>query len=104
MSVPRYTDMHATSRRRRRRRLLVGLGLLLLFIWLAFLDSHSLYRRIRWSYEAARLRAQNEALRAQIDSLQQQLEHGVSDEMVERIAREQYGMRHPGETIYRVEE
>ncbi len=100
MPVPRYTDLPTTSRH---RRLLVGLGLLLL-VWLAFLDSHSLYRRIRWSYEAARMRAQNELLRARIDSLRQQLAHGVSDEMVERIAREQYGMRRPGETIYRVEE
>ncbi|SHK78102.1 FtsB family cell division protein [Rhodothermus profundi] len=104
MSVPRYTDIPPPSRRRRRRRLLIGGLLVLLGIWLAFLDSHSLYRRIRWSYEAARLRAQNEALRQRIDSLKQQLKRGITDEMIERIAREQYGMRRPGETVYRVEE
>lgn len=104
MPVPRYTDLPSVSRQRRRwRRLLVGLGLLLL-IWIAFFDSHSLYRRLRWSYEASRLRAQNEALRQTIDSLQQQLKQGITDEMVERIAREQYGMRRPGETVYHVEE
>ncbi len=101
MPVSRYTDFPQQSRRRRRLLMLI---MLLLLVWIAFFDSHSLYRRLRWSYEAARLRAQNEALRQAIDSLQQQLQHGISDEMVERIAREQYGMRRPGETVYRVEE
>ncbi|MDQ7039485.1 MAG: septum formation initiator family protein [Rhodothermus sp.] len=101
MPVSRYTDLSRQSRRRRR---LFALVMLLLLVWIAFFDSHSLYRRLRWSYEAARLRVQNEALRQAIDSLQQQLKHGISDEMVERIAREQYGMRRPGETVYRVEE
>jgi cell division protein FtsB len=105
MPVRRYPDAdYGAARRRSFRRRLAAAGLLLLALWLIFFDSHSLYRRLRWTYEAARLRTQNEALRQEITVLEEQLRQGISDEMIERIAREQYGMRRPGETIYRVED
>jgi len=85
-----------------RRRLILA-AVAALAVWLAFFDSHSLYKRVRWHHEAARLRAENEALRQQTEDLSEKLAEGLSDEVVEQIAREQYGMRRPGETVYRVE-
>ncbi len=94
------TDKPARSPLRRRLALTAAL---LLAAWLAFFDSHSLLKRYRWHREAAALRAENARLEAQTDELSEQLREGLSDEVVEQIAREQYGMRRPGETVYRVE-
>jgi cell division protein FtsB len=87
----------------RRRRLLL-LTLAAVVGWLAFFDSHSLFRR--WSYhrELKALEAENAALEAQNADLVHRLDAGLSDALVERVAREQYGMRRPGETVYRVAE
>lgn len=84
------------------RWLLAGLAVLLL-LWITFFDSHSLLRRYSWHAEHERLQQENARLEAQIDELQKQLARPLSDETVERIAREEYGMSRPGETVYRVE-
>ena len=49
------------------------------------------------SAELARLRYENDSLRAWADSLR------TDSATLERLAREQYGMVRPGETLYRVE-
>jgi len=79
--------------------LVISLGIL--GIWLAFFDSHSLARRISWHREANQVTRQNEHLRQDIERLEQQIEEAQTDEVVEKIAREQYGMRRPGERVYR---
>ena len=71
--------------------------------WLAFFDSHSLLRRAQYTYEVHRLRSENERLEAENERLARQVRTGLSDATVERVAREQYGMRRPGETVYRTE-
>lgn len=80
--------------------LLVILGAL----WFVWFDSYSLVRRAQWEREFIELREENAQLRAEIEDLQTKLATPVSDETIERIAREQYGMRRPEETVYRVEE
>jgi cell division protein FtsB len=84
---------------RYRVRLLVAAGLAVL-VWIAFFDSHSLQRRATWWQETKQLRHENDALRERIQTIESSLERGLTDEDVERIAREQYGMRRPGETVY----
>lgn len=81
-----------------------GLGLLVagLVIWVAFFDSHSLLRRYQWHQELETLSRENVQLQQEIDHLQQQLDRPLPDSVVERIAREEYGMQRPGETVYRV--
>ena len=76
--------------------------ILLIGIWLAFFDSHSLLKRYRWHQERELLHRENQALQQRIDVLDSKLKKGLSKEDVERIAREQYGMRRPGETVYRI--
>lgn len=85
-----------------RRRLLL-LGAAALVCWLLFFDSHSVWKRTAWHYEASELREENDALRARIGELEARLEEAPTDEEIERIAREKYGMRKPGETVYRVD-
>ena len=78
----------------------LGLGLL---VWVTFFDSHSLAKRIAWHQELSQLAVENAELEAQIEGLEEGLEATPSESVVEKIAREQYGMRRPGETVYRVE-
>ncbi|MEM1057268.1 MAG: septum formation initiator family protein [Bacteroidota bacterium] len=84
-------------RRRAVVALLIGLGL-----WVAFLDSHSLLRRALYARDLGRIEVENAGLRRENDRLAEAVEAGLDDETVERVAREQYGMRRPGETVYRV--
>ena len=91
-----------TPRRRLQGPLLV-VAVLLATLWITFFDSHSLIKRVRWHQEMTRLTEENEALRHEIDLLEERLAVPLSDEVIEKIAREEYGMRRPGETVYRVE-
>ena len=84
------------------RRLFAG-ALLLLGLWVGFFDSHSLMRRARWTMELNAKQADNVRLERELESLQAQLQSVESPEVIERVAREQYGMRRPGETVYPVE-
>lgn len=95
--------MLLSSRPRLRRRLIL-LGLAGLAIWVAFLDSHSIWRRVAYARELATLEQENRALEAQNASLGTRVQEGLSPATVERVAREQYGMRRPGETVYPVVE
>ena len=85
------------------KRWLFAGGAALLLIWFVFLDSHSLLSRIEWHRERAGLDRENAVLRAQIAELETRLSRRLTDEEVERIAREEYGMSRPGEVVYRVE-
>ncbi len=82
-----------------------GIGLLLggVLVWVAFFDSHSLWQRYRWHQELEATTQENADLRAEIERLRSKLDRPLSDSLIERIAREEYGMKRPGETIYRVE-
>lgn len=84
------------------RWLLIG-GAALLAAWITFFDSHSLLNRYQWHQEVEELSAENERLRQQIGTLERKLDQPLSDEVVERIAREEYGMKRPDETVYPIE-
>ena len=97
------TDTPEAPRARGRRRgsffavvLLVGLAIVLagVFPFRQLIAQERLVDNTRTELET--LVADNERLQAQIDAVQSEAE-------LERIAREQYGMARPGETIYVVE-
>lgn len=97
------TPQHVSTGRRLTRLLLIGLmfaGLL----WFTWFDSYSLIRRAKWQRDYEQLVEENIQLRSEIAELQSMLENPPSDEAIEKIAREQYGMRRDGETVYRTEE
>ena len=88
----------------RLRRWLLLLGLAVAGVWFLFFDSYSLVRRAQYYADYRALSEENAQLQAEIDRLQEQIDAGLSDEVVEAVAREQYGMRRPGETVYPVED
>ena len=73
-------------------------------MWVLFFDSHSILSRVLWNYEAASVELRNEELRAEIEFVKVEIEHAGDEEAVERVARESYGMRKDGETVYRVQD
>jgi cell division protein FtsB len=75
-----------------------------LLLWVAFFDSHSLLQRYRWHQEHEALASENEELREAIQDLQERIDEPLPDSAVERIAREQYGMKRPGEQVYQLKE
>ena len=91
----------ALSKRLRSR--LVAAALVALAVWVAFFDSHSLLRRVAYASELERLTDENARLAAQNEDLDARIDRGLDASTVEKVAREQYGMRRPGEHVYRVE-
>ncbi len=79
----------------------IAIVLLLQFVWF---DSYSWMRYRDWQREYEELVQENTRLQAEIAELQALLKTPPNDDIIEKIAREQYGMRREGETIYRVEE
>jgi len=98
-----FADFAARLRSISKRTLILG-SVGGLFVWVAFFDTHSLYQRWSWHQEAKHLASENAQLARDIESLEEQLQDATSDEVVEQIAREQYGMRKAGETVYRVDD
>lgn len=96
----------STSKRRRFPRLLIIGGVIVMWLLLQFvwLDSYSWLRYQEWEKEYAQITAENVRLQSEIRQLQTLLETPPSDDMIEKIAREQYGMRREDETVYRIEE
>ncbi|WP_456426846.1 FtsB family cell division protein [Rhodocaloribacter sp.] len=84
------------------RRWILLTAVALLGVWLLFFDSYSLWNSVAWRREHARLEAENAMLRQENAALERKVSEGLSEEVVERIAREQYGMRRPTETVYRI--
>lgn len=82
-----------------RRAILFAIGAVVL-VWVTFFDSHSLWSRYSFHREAVDLQEENAQLEADIERLEERLATPLTDEDVIRIAREEFGMSSPEETVY----
>jgi len=87
---------------RRSRVLLLFLGAGILALWVLFFDSHSIASRVQLMAERSDLTAANAVLQERIDTLEVMLSRPLSEAEIERLAREDYFMSRPGETVYSV--
>ncbi|MEX1062437.1 MAG: septum formation initiator family protein [Balneolaceae bacterium] len=72
-------------------------------VWFLFIDTYSVYTRYDLNKRKADLENKTEQLRREIGSIEQKLENLKDNpDLLEKIAREEYGMRKPGETVYRI--
>lgn len=72
-------------------------------IWFAFIDTYSLWTRYQLSKRRDNLKLKTEQLKAETARLKQQIRDLNNDPaLLERIAREEYGMKKEGETVYKV--
>ncbi len=84
------------------RRRLAFVGLVAVALWFAFFDGSSVLKRVQYAQERAALTEEIRELEAANAALETRIEAGLSDALVEEVAREQYGMRRAGETVYPV--
>lgn len=96
-------NLHILNPLRWRKQFLFTMLAGFLVIWFAFLDTYSLTTRIRLSQEKADLIRKTELLRADTEDLENKIANLRNDSaLLERIAREEYGMKKPNEIIYRI--
>lgn len=74
-------------------------------VWFAFIDSYSLLTRYQLSERKEDLKLKTQQLEAETAELKGKIEDLKSDSaLLERIAREEYGMRKEGDVVYRIRE
>jgi cell division protein FtsB len=75
-----------------------------LLIWFSFIDTYSLKTRWDLKQRKSDLKERTEKLNLEAARLQQEVEKLEKDPaLLEKIAREEYGMRKPGETVYKIQ-
>ncbi|MEX0723011.1 MAG: septum formation initiator family protein [Gracilimonas sp.] len=82
---------------------LVTLLVTFVVVWFAFIDSYSL--KTKWDLHSQKqeLKERTEELNNASEELKVKIEQLDEDPaLLEKIAREEYGMRKPGETVYKV--
>lgn len=76
-----------------------------IIVWFAFIDTYSLWTRFTLSQQKADLKEKTERLKAETAELKQKIEDLKNDPaLLERIAREEYGMKKEGEKVYKINE
>lgn len=74
-----------------------------ILIWFAFIDTYSLWARFELHQRKETLKVKIAQLKAETNRLKQKIHTLKSDpELLERIAREEYGMKKKGETVYKI--
>ena len=74
-----------------------------IIIWFLFIDTYSLWTRYQLNQREQALKAKTEQLEAETKQIIQKIDRLSQDPaLLERIAREEYGMKKEGETIYKI--
>jgi cell division protein FtsB len=103
LKSPIRLNVHVLNPLRWRKQFLFTVLAAFLVIWFAFLDTYSLTTRIRLSQEKADLIRKMEQLRTETEALEKNIANLKNNSaLLERIAREEYGMKKPNETVYRI--
>ena len=85
------------------KKILLGLLGLVLVIWFLFVDVYSLKTRWDLGQQKKDLIQKTEELKSESETLEhdiQKLEN--NPDLSEKIAREEYGMKKPGEKVYKI--
>ncbi|MCS6988099.1 MAG: septum formation initiator family protein, partial [Chloroherpetonaceae bacterium] len=77
----------------------VGLAIVGFLLFGALFGDYGLATRIRLEIQRARLQAELEAEHRRAETLAAQIANAKSLETIEKLAREKYGFRKPGETV-----
>jgi cell division protein FtsB len=87
-----------------KRSFLISALVAFLAIWFLFIDTYSLATRFQLESKKQELierTAETEQRTAELEQKIRELEN--NPDLLEKIAREEYGMRKPGETVYRIQ-
>lgn len=87
-----------------RKSVLICLLVAFLVVWFGFLDTYSIWTRYKLSREKTELIQETAQLSVKTKELNKKIKELKNNpKLVEKIAREEYGMRKKGETVYRVQ-
>ena len=82
---------------------LIGVLFVLSVVWFVFFDTYSLLTRYQLSQRQTDLVSKTATLKKETELLEQKINRLRNDTaLIEQIAREQYGMQKPGETVYKI--
>lgn len=77
----------------------------IVIVWFTFIDTYSIWERIELNQRKAELKEKKEQLKKETQVLKQKIDNLETDPfLLERIAREEYGMKKEGETVYKIKE
>jgi cell division protein FtsB len=86
-----------------RKSFLITILVAFILVWILFIDTYSLYTRYELHQKKNELIERTSELKAETASLEEKIEELTDNaDLLEKIAREEYGMRKPGETVYRI--
>jgi len=86
-----------------RKSFLITILVAFILVWILFIDTYSLYTRYELHQKKNELIERTSELQAETASLEEKIEELTDNaDLLEKIAREEYGMRKPGETVYRI--
>lgn len=87
----------------KRSRLLVLLGTFAV-VWFLFFDTHSFVTKLQLENQKQELIERTDEYRQKTAELEQKIEDLENNpELVEKIAREDYGMKKENETVYKIQ-
>lgn len=96
-------NLHFLNPLRWKKSFLALLLFAFVIVWFAFIDTYSLKTRWDLFVQKKELKERTTELDKASDELKEKIENLDKDEaLLEKIAREEYGMRKPGETVYKV--
>ncbi len=76
---------------------------LVLVIWFLFVDVYSLKTRWDLGQQKKELIRKTEELKSESETLEQDIQKLENNpDLIEKIAREEYGMKKPGEKVYKI--
>ncbi len=86
-----------------KRTWLIGLLAAFVAVWFLFFDTHSLMTKIKLENQKKDLIERTEEYQLRTAELEQKIKDlETSPDLLEKIAREDYGMRKPDETVYKI--
>ena len=85
------------------KKILLGLLGLVLVIWFLFVDVYSLKTRWDLGQQKKELIQKTEELKNESETLEQDIQKLENNpDFIKKIAREEYGMKKPGEKVYKI--
>ena len=85
------------------KKILLGLLGLVIVIWVLFIDVYSLKTRWELGQQKKELIQKTEELKNESEILEQNIQNlKKNPNLIEKIAREEYGMKKPGERVYKI--
>ena len=85
------------------KKILLGLLGLVIVIWFLFIDVYSLKTRWELGQQKKELIQKTEELKSESQTLEQDIKKLENNpDLIEKIAREEYGMKKPGEKVYKI--